>query len=143
MALRDDRNPGSVRPMEEAQEVCGRYFSEFLPQWGGRLLLPELASLSCVFGIVIEDIESAAWVVEIERGRLVRVRPVSGDLALELEAQATFVTDHETFLEVVSAKTAPSEAFFSTLIDIAGDMELGLSLSTVLEPFFRAYPFRL
>ena len=35
----------------------------------------------------------------------------------------------------------PQEAFFDLRIALEGDMEMGLKLSTVLEPFFARYAF--
>ncbi len=45
------------------------------------------------------------------------------------------------FVEVVTARCTPAAAFFDTRIDLEGDMEMGLKLSTVLEPFFRRFSY--
>lgn len=112
------------------------YFTEFLPKIIGQLLLEDLHSLSCCFEILVSEAPCEPWRLQIESGRLVYV-------GLEgLDPQCRFTLDARTLLDVISAGVAPQEAFFGKRIELSGDMELGLKLSTVLEPFFKRYAFQ-
>ncbi|HKJ23788.1 MAG TPA: SCP2 sterol-binding domain-containing protein [Myxococcota bacterium] len=112
-----------------------RYFEAFLPALFGRLLIPDLESLTTCFAIEVTDLDAPPWRIGIEAGRLVFVRHDGP------EPLCTFQLDGETLLEVAAARIAPAEAFFAKRIDLEGDMELGLKLSTVLAPFFEGFPF--
>jgi len=118
------------------EDAVGRYFREFLPELFGRLLIADLESLTTCFAIDVTDVEGPPWRVRVERGRLVHVGH-AGD-----EPLCTFQLDGATLLEVVAARVPPAEAFFARRIELDGDLELGLKLSTVLAPFFESFPFR-
>jgi predicted lipid carrier protein YhbT len=112
-----------------------RYFEAFLPTLFGKLLIPDLESLTTCFAIEVTDVDAPPWRIAIEAGRMVGV---GHD---EPEPLCTFQLDGATLLEVVAARVAPAEAFFAKRIELEGDMELGLKLSTVLAPFFEGFPF--
>jgi predicted lipid carrier protein YhbT len=112
-----------------------RYFEDFLPTLFGRLLIPDLESLTTCFAIEVTDLDGPPWRIGIEAGRLVSVGQEGP------EPLCTFRLDGETLLEVASAQVLPAEAFFAKRIDLEGDMEHGLKLSTVLAPFFAGFPF--
>lgn len=112
-----------------------RYFETFLPDIRGQLLIPDLESLSTCFAIDVTDVAGPPWRIAIEWGRLVHVGQEGP------EPLCVFRLDSGTLLEVVAARLAPAEAFFAKRIDLDGDMELGLKLSTVLAPFFSGFPF--
>ena len=57
------------------------------------------------------------------------------------EPVCRFGLDVATLLDVVAARCVPAEAFFAKRIELEGDIETGLVLSTVLEPFFRRFAF--
>lgn len=111
------------------------YFEEFLPGILGKLLIEDLESLSTCFEIVVTDADEPPWRLAIERGRLVHVGHAGP------EPVCRFLLDRETLLEVVRARRRPAEAFFERRIELEGDMEMGLKLSTVLEPFFARFPY--
>jgi len=117
------------------EDAVGRYFQEFLPGIFGRLLIADIESLTTCFAIDVTDGQDPPWRVSVERGRLVRVGH-HGD-----EPLCIFHLDGATLLEVVSARVPPAEAFFAMQIELDGDLELGLKLSTVLAPFFEGFPF--
>jgi hypothetical protein len=125
-----------ARPREDDRARVLRYFHDFLPRLRGQLLIPDLESLTTCFAIAVRDSDDPPWRVVIEAGRLVAVGP-DGPPPLCL-----FRLDTPTLLEVVAARVAPAEAFFARRIDLEGDMELGLKLSTVLAPFFEGFPFQ-
>ena len=127
---------GRTSPAEGERERADRYFREFLPGLRGRLLIPDLETLTTCFAIAVRDSGDPPWRIAIEAGRLVAVGP-DGPPPLCL-----FRLDTATLLEVVAARVAPAEAFFAKRIDLEGDMELGLKLSTVLAPFFEGFPFQ-
>jgi len=123
------------RPRPSARERYRRYFEVFLPGIRGRLLVPDLAGLTTCFAIDVADAPDPPWRIAVEAGRLVHVG------AGGPEPLCTFRLDVDTLLEVVSARVPPAEAFFARRIELDGDMELGLKLSTVLAPFFAGHPF--
>ncbi len=112
-----------------------RYFQEFLPSILGQLLVEDLRGLSSCFEIAVEDLAGPPWRLAVEEGRLVHVGHGGPSPACR------FRLDVATLLEVVSARCAPAEAFFERRIELEGDVETGLTLSTVLEPFFRRFPY--
>jgi predicted lipid carrier protein YhbT len=112
-----------------------RYFTEFLPTIIGRLLLEDLRELSDCFEIVVTDDAAPPWRLEIEAGRLVHVGHDGPAPACR------FSLDAATLAEVVAARRTPADAFFDKRIELEGDVERGLVLSTVLEPFFHRFPF--
>jgi predicted lipid carrier protein YhbT len=113
-----------------------QYFTEFLPRVVGRLMLEDLHTLDAVFGIRLTDQPGGAWSMVIERGRLMFVG--QGGPA----HSCTFALDTATLLSIVGGELAPQNAFFSMLVEIEDDVELGLKLSTVLECFFERFPFQ-
>ena len=118
-----------------ALDAQQRYFREFLPAIRGQLLLPDLSDLDACFEIHVTDGDEPPWRLVIAGGRLLHVAhdgPQPG---------CRYALDTATLLEVVSARCTPAAAFFDVRIELDGDMELGLRLSTVLEPFFRRFPF--
>jgi predicted lipid carrier protein YhbT len=112
-----------------------RYFEDFLPELFGRLLIADLESLTTRFAIEVTDLDAPPWRITVRCGRLAAVEHDGPD------PLCTFRLDGETLLEVVAARIAPAEAFFAKRIELEGDMELGLKLSTVLAPFFEGFPF--
>ena len=121
---------------ENRHAACQEYFIEFLPRLEGQLLIEDLRTLSCRFTYRLAQSDLTPWQVEIASGRLVYVGHEEG------ASDCCFVCDEETLLEVAGARLSPQDAFFDLRIEIEGDMELGLKLSTVLAPFFERYPFR-
>ncbi len=111
------------------------YFEEFLPGILGKLLIEDLESLSTCFEIAVTDAGEPPWRLAIERGRLVHVGHEGPEPACR------FRLDRETLLEVVRGRCRPAEAFFDRRIEVEGDIETGLKLSTVLEPFFARFPY--
>lgn len=113
------------------------YFHEFLPGLLNRLLIEDLKNLSCSFAYRVPALDEPTWRLIVERGRLTSIRQDGP------EPECCFVCDIDALLEVVSAAVLPQDAFFDMRIEIEGDIELGLKLSTVLAPFFARYPFDL
>lgn len=113
------------------------YFTEFLPGLRGRLLIEDLRELSTCFEIQVTDAPEPPWRIAVESGRLAHVGR-DGPAPV-----CRFLLDAATLLDVVRARCAPSQAFFELRIEVEGDVETGLKLSTVLEPFFRRFPFHV
>jgi predicted lipid carrier protein YhbT len=131
-ASRDVSDPSEA---ERASTAYRRYFREFLPSILGQRLIEDLRGLDACVEIRVRDQGDPPWRLAIASGRLVSVGPDGP------EPVCRFSLDVATMLEVVSARCLPAQAFFDKRIDIEGDMETGLMLSTVLEPFFRRFPF--
>jgi hypothetical protein len=112
-----------------------RYFEGFLPSLAGRLLIEDLRDLSICFEIVVADADPEAWRIAVENGRLVGIGRGGPPPACR------FRTDLATLRELVAARTTPADAFLDLRVELDGDVEAALKLSTVLEPFFRGYPF--
>lgn len=123
-------------PSADVEAPVRRYFEVFLPGIFGRLLIADLESLSARFAIDVSDVDAPPWRIEVRGGRLVAVEHGGAPPG------CTFRLDADTLLEVVAARVLPAEAFFARRIELEGDMELGLKLSTVLAPFFAGFPFR-
>lgn len=120
----------------DSTKRCCAYFDVFLPGILNVLLLEELESLSTCFEIYVSNCGRPAWRLRIEQGRLC-------DVGHEGPAPVCrYTLDADALLDVASARSTPQEAFFSQRIELDGDMEMGMRLSTVLEPFFRRYPFQ-
>ncbi len=112
------------------------YFREFLPGLVNQLLLEDLEGLSCCFEISVDGTGDRPWQLVVENGRLVYVGHDGGVPVCQ------YKTDVLTALAVAAADETPQAAFFDQRIQLIGDMEMGLTLSTVLEPFFRRFPYR-
>lgn len=117
------------------REKCLHYFMEFLPSIIGQLMIEDLKDLTNCFEISVTGADVPPWRLAITDGRLSYVGHEGP------EPVCRFTMDAETLLEVIAARRSPQEAFFDMRIDIEGDMETGLKLSTVLEPFFHRFPF--
>jgi predicted lipid carrier protein YhbT len=115
--------------------AAARYFTEFLPTILGQLLIEDLRDLGGCFEIVVTDAATPPWRLVLSRGRLVHVGHDGPAPACR------FSLDAATLAEVVAARCTPADAFFEKRIEVEGDVETGLVLSTVLEPFFRRFPF--
>ena len=111
------------------------YFTNFLPGIVGQLLMEDLKSLSTCFEISVADQKDPPWVLVIEAGRLTGLQK-SGQ-----EPVCTFRVETDILLEIVTARLSPQKAFFNMDIHLDGDIEMGLRLSMVLEPFFQKFPY--
>ncbi len=120
-----------VRPAVAADE----YFESFLASKLGQHLLPNLHRLSSRFGIALLETPRQHWSLEIRQGVLHGISRGGVDI------QCCFKLDGPTFMEIVAGRLGPRRAFFDKRIQIEGDLETGLKLATVLDPFFRKYPF--
>jgi len=114
---------------------CLAYFNEFLPSLRGKLLLEDLKALSSCFEIRVTELDCPPWRLVIENGSLSQVGHDGPDPV------CAFIVSLQTALDVFCARKSPQEAFFEQKIEIDGDIETGLKLSTALEPFFKRYPF--
>jgi len=129
------RHPVSQRKSVDDQTPVDRYFSQFLAGKQQQTLLPNLKGLSATCGIVIREFPQRRWALDIQQGRLVKVS-CNG-----LSGQCTFTVDLATFARIVSGRLTPQRAFFQQKIDVAGDMEVGMKLATVLAGFFQQWPY--
>jgi predicted lipid carrier protein YhbT len=117
----------------ESNAIGYAYFGEFLPALRGRVLVPYLKALTCTFVVHVTDSGDPPWVVHVHEGRL--SEPAGNT------PECAFTLDSRTLRDIVTGRTRPEQAFFDMKVDVLGDMELGLKLSTVLAPFFRRFPF--
>jgi nucleoside-diphosphate-sugar epimerase/predicted lipid carrier protein YhbT len=111
------------------------YFEEFLAARINQNLLPDLKKLSARFSISMKNQPAAAWWLDVQNGVLKSISP------LVSEADASFIVDSKTFLEIAAGRLPPQRAFFMGLVRIGGNMELGLKVATVLAKFFAEFPF--
>ena len=121
------------RMPDESTSIGCAYFGDFLPALHGRVLVPYLKALTCTFAVHVTDSGDPPWVVHVHEGRL-------SDSA-GTAPECTFTVDSRTLRDIIAGRTRPEQAFFDMKVDVLGDMELGLKLSTVLAPFFRRFPF--
>ncbi|AGF77435.1 nucleoside-diphosphate-sugar epimerase [Desulfocapsa sulfexigens DSM 10523] len=109
-----------------------RYFTHFLPQYTGKPLIKNLASLSACLQIEIKGYTT--WTVTIMNGILIRIaRGSSGNFG--------YTTDGNTFLQVASGKMSPQQGFFQGAIQLVANPREALRTATALEEFFREYPY--
>ncbi len=97
-------------------------------------MLPDLKHLTASCRIAVEDLPGRSWALRIEQGRLAEISQNG------LLCPCTFSLHSDTFAAVVSGGLTPQQAFFQRKIQIAGDMEMGLKLATVLAAFFKKWP---
>lgn len=127
--------PEEIPAQSYLHDIYQQYFMEFLPGIIGELMVENLKTLSCQVEISVTDCADAAWCLVVENGQLLRVArdgPVP---------QCRYLLDLETLVDVITAQCSPQDAFFEMRIEIEGDIERGLELSTVLGIFFERFPF--
>lgn len=115
-------------------EEVAAYFNDFLTSRLNSTLVPGLQSLTASFKIALKESSDWYWSMVIEQGVLTQ---------LNRNGQATecgFVIDLPTFYDVVSSRITPQQAFFKQLIQINGDVEIGLKAANLLGDFFRQNP---
>lgn len=108
------------------------YFTHFLRQHTGRVLIKNLASLSACFHIEIKAY--GTWMISIESGVLTRVeKGTHGDFG--------YTTDGSTFLKIASGRMSPQRGFFQGAIQLVDNPKEALRTATALEEFFNTYPY--
>ncbi len=114
-----------VRVATEAEREVARYFDAFLPRFLGKRLLKNLSATGV-----------ATWSLEVREGVLTRIEPGTraGEFGYEVGVEA--------FLRVARGELAPQECFFRGEVSLEGRKPEALRTATVLEEFFRKYPFR-
>jgi thioester reductase-like protein len=120
---------------EKRAQLVRQYFDSFLTNKMHKQLLPHLKHLTASCRITVEDLPGRSWSLRIDQGRLEEISQ-NGMLC-----QCTFSLHSDTFSAIVSGRLAPQQAFFQKKIQIAGDMETGLKLATVLAAFFKQWPY--
>ena len=109
------------------------YFTHFLREKMHKQLLPNLRNLSATCHIIVEDLPEQSWSLRIDRGKLEHISANGSD------CQCTFLLHSDVFSKIVSGR--PQRAFFQKQVDIEGDIETGLKLTTVLAAFFQKWPY--
>ena len=127
-----EKPPGTAPGREKFVE---QYFDSFLTDKMHRQLLPNLKHLTASCRITVEDLPGRSWSLRIDRGRLEEISQNG------MVCQCTFSLHNDTFSAIVGGRLAPQQAFFQRKIHIAGDMETGLKLATVLAAFFKKWPY--
>lgn len=133
---KDERHPQVTRGNSDPYKCYRRYFAEFLPGIVGQLMMEDLRSLSCQVEIEVTDSGDAPWRLAVKDGRLTQIDHEGP------EPQCRYVLDLNTLIDVVTAQCSLQDAFFDMRIEIEGDIERGLELSSVLGAFFERFPFR-
>jgi 2-alkyl-3-oxoalkanoate reductase len=124
-----------ARPSAAEANPVAEYFDVFLARRLNQNLLPDLRSLSSRFAIILRESKEPCWSLTLKQGILTAI---SRD---GLPADCHFTVDAPTFLEIVSGRLAPQQAFFRRRVEISGDVELGLRIASVLAQFFHQFPF--
>ncbi len=122
-------------PAPGRREFVEQYFDSFLTEKMHQQLLPNLRHLTAGCRITIEDLPGRSWSLRIDQGRLEEISRNG------MICPCTFSLHSDTFCAIVSGRLAPQQAFFQRRIHIAGDMETGLRLATVLAAFFKKWPY--
>jgi nucleoside-diphosphate-sugar epimerase/predicted lipid carrier protein YhbT len=130
--------PAPVQGREKhVEQYVERYFDSFLTEKMHQQLLPNLKHLTATCRITVEDLPGRSWSLRIDQGRLEEISQNG------MVCPCTFSLHSDTFWAIVSGRLAPQQAFFQRKIHIAGDMETGLKLATVLAAFFKKWPYSL
>jgi len=132
---RRDKTEGRTFAVNDAITDARNYFTVFLQSILGQLLIEDLRALSVCFEIAVSDGGDPPWRLVVTEGRLTAVGHEGPPAACR------FTLDAATLLEVAAGRIAPQEAFFDLRVQLEGDMETGLKLSTVLAPFFQRYAY--
>jgi len=127
--------PTAVSASRDRDMFVERYFTHFLREKMHQQLLPNLKRLSATCRIVVEDLPAQTWSLRIDRGRLEHISTNGSG------CQCTFLVRSDVFSAIVSGRLAPQRAFFEKKVDIEGDIETGLKLTTVLAAFFKKWPY--
>jgi len=128
----------SIPCADRGREVfVDRYFTLFLREKMHRRLLPNLKNLSATCRIIVEDLPTQSWSLGIDRGRLEYISKNG------IDCQCTFLLHSDIFSAIVSGRLKPQRAFFEKKVDIEGDIETGLKLTTVLAAFFQKWPYKV
>lgn len=114
---------------------CAAYFEEYLPTLLGKRLVDGLAGLDCVFEIAMMNRQETGWRLTVSDGRLAEVREANNT------GQCRFLVSEEGLRKIIRGEVTPADAFLDLQVEIEGDVELGLRLSMVLEPFFQRFPY--
>jgi len=129
--------PAAVSVNQGRDAFVERYFTRFLREKMHQQLLPNLKKLSATCRIEVEDLPTQTWSLRIDRGRLEHISTNGAD------CQCTFLLHSDVFSRIVSGRLAPQRAFFEMKVNIEGDIETGLKLTTVLATFFKKWPYGL
>lgn len=137
LAFARDTHWGKTAPAVDCsrEHLVERYFTRFLREKMHQQLLPNLRNLSATCRITVEDLPRQSWSLHIDTGRLEHIS-TNG-----IDCQCTFSLASETFSAIVSGRLTPQRAFFEKKVDIQGDIETGLKLTTVLAAFFKKWPY--
>ncbi len=129
------RKPG--RPADRTDRTCPveEYFRVFLAQKLNRSLLPDVRRLSSRFEVRFQESPKWHWSLHVQQGVLTAISRNG------VPAECSFTVDLPTFLEIVSGRLSPQQAFFRRRVEIGGDIELGLKTAAVLAQFFRKFSF--
>jgi thioester reductase-like protein/predicted lipid carrier protein YhbT len=120
---------------QERERFVEQYFDRFLTDKMHKQLLPNLKHLTASCRIRVEDLPGRSWSLRIDQGRLEEISQNG------MVCPCTFSLHSDTFSAIVSGRLAPQQAFFQRKIHIAGDIETGLKLATVLAAFFKKWPY--
>ncbi len=122
-----------AQPADSATRSVRQYFGEFLVDFLGRALVPQLVSLNEEFWIEVAGAGTWSLVVRVGALESVTVGRRSGGFGYRVEPEA--------FLDVVAGRRSPQETFFSGQTELHGDRATALRTATALEEFFRRRPW--
>jgi putative sterol carrier protein len=121
--------------MNQAAELCKRYFKDFVPTIVGQSMLEDFEDFSACVEIVMTDDSEPPWRFVIENGRLAAIG-YDGP-----PPNCRFESDAETLAELITGKTSPTNAFLEMRVEVTGDLDKALHLSLAMEEFFHRYPY--
>jgi thioester reductase-like protein len=125
-----------VCPQPSAGSYCAQYIEQVFPRHARRSRLARAAGLDLTVGIDLRGPSGGQWSCKWRQGELLYVRSGLEDGA----AAVTYHADTATFLDVVSGRQTPQEAFFEQRIAITGDLETALKLTVLFGQFLAEHP---
>ena len=108
------------------------YFTQYLPQFVGKEVLPNIHNVNSCFAVKINGCKHS---IKIEKGIFVSIDKE------DLTPDFVYEVPEEVFEKMIAAQTDPRAAFFAGKTEIVGNIEQGLKIANLLRMFFRTYPF--
>ena len=114
------------------------YFQVFLKKRTGQRLIKNLRTFTSHFVIDFTDAPLKPWAITIDQGLLISVSQ-NGSVQ---NPHCRYLVTAGAFRDIIEGRMSPQEGFFKGEVDIHGDIRHGLKLASLMEIFFKEYPYR-
>jgi len=140
--MRSDRSPWSRGDSKGIEvELCpavNHYFTDFLPAFTGKALVPGLDGIDTRIRFTIHQPgHPVSWDVTLRSGCISTISPMEREPP-DIEYQVS----EETFLSVTGGSLSAERAFMLGKVKIRGSLLKGLKMAVLLQSFFERFPYR-